>query len=344
MNKFILILSVFLTGLLLTGCTLGVENDERALTVYTDRHYDTDQELFDQFTEETGIAVNVVKAGSDELINRLRTEGADTAADVFIVADAGRLHQAKENDLLQAVESDVITANVPANYRDVDNQWFGLTVRARVIVFHPDRVSEDDLSTYEDLTDPKWNGRVVVRSSANIYNQSLIASFLSINGESATRSFIAGLVANFARTPEGNDRDQAKAVMAGLADVAIMNTYYMGKMANSSDPYEVEVANALRVFFPNQDTTGTHVNISGAAVTKHSDNVAEAVAFIEFLTSPTAQALFAEANYEYPVNPDVDAAELLESWGDFIAQDIPLTDLGTFAQEATILMDEEGWN
>ena len=211
------------------------------------------------------------------------------------------------------------------------------------MVYHPDRVEASELSTYEDLADPKWEGRIVVRSSTNIYNQSLVASFLDINGEDDTRTWIEGLVANFARNPEGNDRDQAKAVMAGIADVAIMNTYYMGKMSNSSDPLEVEVANTLEVFFPNQDTTGAHVNISAAGVTKYAPNYDNAVKLIEFLSSETAQNEFSSANYEYPVNPNVEPADLLKSWGDFVAQDINLTVLGENNAQAAIVMDEEDW-
>jgi iron(III) transport system substrate-binding protein len=343
MKKVLLLASFLLLGGLLTGCTLGVESEGEVVTVYSERHYDTDQALYDLFEEETGITVEVIKASADELMNRLELEGEDTQADVLMIADAGRLHQAKTKDLLQTVDSDVLESNIPANYQDADNFWFGLTKRARILVYHPDRVDASELSTYEDLADPKWQGRIVVRSSTNIYNQSLVASLLDINGETDTRTWIEGLVANFARNPEGNDRDQAKAVMAGIADVAIMNTYYMGKMANSSDPLEVEVANTLEVFFPNQDTTGAHVNISAAGVTKYAPNYDNAVKLIEFLSSETAQNQFSSANYEYPVNPNVEPADLLKSWGDFVAQDINLTVLGENNAQAAIVMDEEDW-
>lgn len=343
MKKLLLSLSVFTLVFTLTACQLGVDQGEKVVTVYSERHYDTDQLLYDKFEEETGIKVNVVKAKADELMNRLETEGSDTEADVLIIADAGKLHVAKERGLLQAITSDTLEENIPSNYQDTENFWFGLTMRARVIVYHPDRVNVEDLSTYEDLANPVWNDRVVLRSSTNIYNQSLIASLIEINGEAATRDFISGLVDNFARDPEGNDRDQAKAVMAGTADVAVINTYYMGKMANSSDEYEVEVYNALRVFFPNQDTTGTHVNVSAAGVVSESDNVDYATQLIEFLSDEYAQGIFAEANYEYPVNPNVQPSELLQSWGAFTPQNIPLTALGTNSELAAIIMDEEGW-
>ena len=343
MKKLLLSLSVFTLVFTLTACQLGVDEGDKVVTVYSERHYDTDQLLYDKFEEETGITVNVVKAKADELMNRLDIEGEDTEADLLIISDAGKLLQAKERGLLQSVESDTLDANIPSTYRDTEDFWFGLTMRARVIVYHPDRVNVEDLSTYEALATSEWTNRVVIRSSTNIYNQSLIASLIQINGEESTRDFISGLVSNFARTPEGNDRDQAKAVMAGTADVAILNTYYMGKMANSSDPYEVEVAESLEIFFPNQDTSGTHVNVSAAGVTSEADNVDYAIQLIEFLSSEYAQGIFAEANYEYPVNPNVDAAELLQSWGTFIPQDISLTTLGLNNELAAIIMDEEGW-
>ncbi|MCF7926363.1 MAG: Fe(3+) ABC transporter substrate-binding protein [Candidatus Izimaplasma sp.] len=338
--SFVLLVSIVT---LLSGCALGSSSSDHVITIYSDRHYDTDQAIYDTFEAETGIAVNVVKASADELINRLQTEGEDTEADLLMIADAGRLHKAKEAGLFQAVSSDTLVTNIPDNYRDSDNLWFGLTKRARVLVYHPDRVSVSELSTYEDLADPKWEGRIVVRSSANIYNQSLVASLIELNGEEPVETWISHLTSNFARDPEGNDRDQAKAVMAGEADIAIMNTYYMGKMANSADSYEVDVANDLAIFFPNQDTTGTHINVSGAGVTAYSDNVEDAIALIEYLSGEAAQFEFANANYEYPVNPAVEPSELLQSWGSFTEQQISLTQLGLHSNAAAIIMDEQGW-
>ena len=343
MNKLLLSLSVGMIVLMLSACTFGVNPDGESITVFSERHYDTDQMLFDLFEQQTGIRVNVIDGGADELINRLENEGEDTSADVLIIADAGRLHRAKTKDLLQPVESDTLFENIPSNYRDADNYWFGLTKRARVLVYHPDRVDPSELSTYEALTEPKWEGRVVTRTSSNIYNQSLMASFIEIMGEEDARAWAEGITANFARTPAGNDRDQSKFVVEGGADVAIMNTYYIGRMMNSSDPFEQEVAETVGVFFPNQDTTGTHVNVSAAGVTKHSDNVEAAVQFIEFLSGEEAQESFANANYEYPVNENVEMHDLLKSWGEFKAQDINLSVLGENSYQATIIMDEVGW-
>ncbi len=343
MRKSLIFLLVFSVMLVLAGCQLGTSSSDRSITVYSERHYDTDQYLFDLFEQETGIEVRVIDGNADQLINRLDNEGEDTEADVLIIADAGRLHRAKSMDLLQPVHSDVLFNNIPANYRDEDNMWFGLTKRARVLVYHPDRVDPSELSTYEALTEPQFKGRVVTRTSTNIYNQSLMASLIEIMGETEAKAFAAGLTANFARTPAGNDRDQAKYVVEGGADIAIMNTYYIGRMMNSSDRFEQEVANTVKVFFPNQNTSGTHVNVSAAGVTKHANHSEDAIKFIEFLSSETAQSKFASANYEYPVHVNVEIDDLLASWGDFTAQSIPLSVLGEHSYRAAVIMDEVGW-
>lgn len=350
---------VILVGLL-AGCTTnsdtvstdkkqGASNidasskESKIVNLYTDRHYDTDQELYKLFEKETGIKVNVIEGKSDELIERMAREGADTEADLLITADAGRLHRAKEQKLLQSVESNELSKNIPENLRDVDNQWFGVTVRARVLVYDKDRINPSELSTYEDLTDPKWKGKILVRSSSNIYNQSLLASFIEINGEEKARDWAKGIVANMARDPEGNDRDQAKAVVAGQGDIAIMNTYYVGKLLNSSEPEEVKVGEKIGVFFPNQDKDGTHINVSGVGLSKHSKNSDNAIKFMEFLSQEKAQKLFAESNYEYPVNPSVEPSELLKSWGNFKTQKINLSKLGELNKEAVKIFNEVGW-
>lgn len=335
---FIMLVMIFS----LTACQLNQAGDQ-SLTIYTERHYDTDQLLYDQFTEETGIKINLVRDDADKLITRLENEGEDTEADLLIIADAGRLGRAKDLDLLQPVESTTLDENVPENYQDPQNYWYALTMRARVIVYHPDRVSESELSTYEDLTDPKWEGRIVTRSSSNIYNQSLMSSFIELWGEDDALDWAEGLVANFARSPQGNDRDQAKAVVAGEADLAIMNTYYIGRMLYSSDPLEVEVAETIRVFFPNQETTGTHVNVSGIGVVKYTEKTDLATKLIEYLTSVDAQSSYANANYEYPINPLVDPHELLQSWGTFNKQNITLDTLSEHATLAAMLMNQAGW-
>lgn len=316
---------------------------EKVVNIYSDRHYDTDQALFDMFTEETGIKVNIVKAKSDELLERLETEGEDTEADLVITSDVGRLYRANEKGLTKELVSEVVDSNVPENFRDAKNNWTALTMRARILAYSLDRVNPADLSTYEALTADEFAGKVVVRSSSNIYNQSLLASFIALNGEEAATEWAAGIVKNFARDPKGNDRDQMKAVVAGEGDLAIVNTYYVGKLLNSSDPVEVEVGKQIGVFFPNQETTGTHVNISGAALTKHGKNSEEATLLVEFLTSEKAQSDYANANYEYPVNPNVEPSELLKSFGEFKAQDIDLSLLGANNADAVKVFGKVGW-
>lgn len=340
MKKITSIILFSLVMSLLLSVAVGAKE---VVNLYTNRHYDTDEQLLQMFTQETGIKVNVIKGGSDELIERMAREGADTQADLLITADAGRLHRAKEVGLLQPVNTQVLNQNIPQNLRDEENYWFGLTVRGRVIVYSKDRVRQEELSTYEALTDPQWKGKILIRSSSNIYNQSLLASFIAIHGEEKAREWAQGIVENMARNPKGNDRAQATAVVAGEGDLAIMNTYYVGKMLNSSNKEEVKVAQNVAVFFPNQNSTGTHINVSGIGLTKHAKNKENAIRLIEFLSSKKAQKLFAEANYEYPVNPTVEPSALLKSWGEFKVQDINLTKLGEFNQKAVEIFNQIGW-
>lgn len=350
---FAAVCTLFVVGL--TGCNSGekspnnketaegTEEDKGVVNLYTSRHYDTDAEIYKEFEERTGIKVNVVEGKADELIVRLAREGEATEADVYITADAGRLSEAKKQDLLQPVESETLNNNVPENVRDRENEWFGISKRARVIVYSKERVDPSELSTYEALTDEKWQGKVLVRSSENVYNQSLLASFIELIGEESAKEWAAGIVANMARDPQGGDRDQAKGIAAGEGDVAIMNTYYVGQMLHASDPEEVKVAEQVGVFFPNQDTTGTHINVSGAAVTKHAKNQENAITFLEFLSEEQAQKKFAESNYEYPVNPRIEPSDLLQSWGEFKEQGMNLSVLGDHNMDAIKIMNEVGW-
>lgn len=334
------LLLLFAAGALCAG---GARESDQSVSVYSHRHYDVDQRLYDEFTRQTGIRVNVVKAGADELIQRLEAEGEDTPADILITADAGRLYRAKERDLLQPINSDILKERIPAHLRDPDDYWFGLTKRARVIAYARDRVSPGDLSRYEDLTDDRWNGRISIRSSSNIYNQSLLASIIAHRGETAARQWARGVVQNFARAPKGNDRDQMKAVAAGNADIAVVNTYYVGIMANSENEEERKVAAGLTILFPNQQGRGTHVNVSGAGVTAHASHREHAVRLLEFLVSNEAQHEFAAANYEYPVVPGVALSEIVVSWGDFKDDSLSLSRLGELNTLAVRIFDEVGW-
>jgi len=313
------------------------------VNIYTARHYDVDAELYAKFTEQTGITVNVVEGKAPELIERIKREGASTPADLFITVDGGILNTAKAEELLQPVQSNVIDQQVPSDLRDVDSQWIGLSTRARVIVYAKDRVKPEELSTYEDLATDKWKGKLLVRSSTNLYNQSLLASFIELNGAEATEKWATGIAANLARDPEGGDRDQAKAIAAGVGDIAIMNTYYVGRMSVSEDQEEVKVAENIGVFFPNQDTTGTHLNLSGAGLIKHSKNKDNAVKLIEFLTSKEPQEIIAQANFEYPVNESAEWPAILQSWGKFLHQQIDFAAYGTNNPQAVEIANKVGW-
>jgi iron(III) transport system substrate-binding protein len=313
------------------------------VNVYSHRHYDIDQQLFAQFTAATGIRVNVVTGSADELITRLQTEGASSPADVLITVDAGRLHRARERGLLQAVRSAVLEETVPSRYRDPDGYWFGLTVRARVLVYARGRVDPESIPTYETLTEPSWRGRVLVRSSENVYNQSLLASMIEHVGEAATQQWAAGLARNLARSPSGGDTDQVKAVAAGVGDVAISNTYYVAKLASSTDPQEQRVYEQIGVVFPNQNDRGTHINVSGGGVTAHAPNRDNAVRLLEFLVGDDAQRLYAEGNQEYPVKPGIPMSTVLASWGEFRAEELSLVRLGELNSQAVMLSDRARW-
>ncbi|MFD0963944.1 Fe(3+) ABC transporter substrate-binding protein [Pseudofulvibacter geojedonensis] len=348
MKKLVYVLAVSMT---IFSCKKEVKQEEKEVepvkqeevTVYTHRHYPADQELFAQFEKETGIKVNVVNAKADELIQKMETEGEHSPADVLITVDAGRLVRAKDKGLLQSATSENLTNTVPAHLRDTDNNWYALTKRARVLVFAKDRVKPEDLSTYEDLTSDKWKKKVLIRSSSNIYNQSLMASIIAHKGEDEAAKWAEGIVANMARDPKGNDRDQVKAVVAGEGDVAVVNTYYIGKLLNSKNPEEIKAGEGVTVFFPNQEGRGAHINVSGAGVAKYAPNKENAIKFIEFLVSEPAQKVFAQANYEYPVNTKVEASDLLKSWGDFKEDTLSLQKLGENNKKAVLTFDTAGW-
>ena len=313
------------------------------INLYTHRHYDSDKILFEKFTKETGIKINVIKGSADQLIQRMISEGKNSPADILLTVDAGRLHRAKEAGVLQSINSKTINKNVPSEMRDPDGFWYGLTVRARVIVYAKDRINSNELSTYEDLATAKWKGKIAIRSSGNIYNQSLMASLIEANGSRRALRWAIGIRKNMARAPRGNDRDQVRAVAAGLADIAVVNTYYLGILANSKEKKDRDVFNKVSVFFPNQNNRGTHINISGAAVAKYSKNKSDAIKFIEFLTSPEAQETFGKVNYEYPLFIENNKSDLLKSWGTFKADKQNLSILGIRNSEAVKLFDRADW-
>lgn len=313
------------------------------VNIYSVRHYDTDKKLFKMFEEKTGIKVNVVKAKGGALIKRLTSEGKNSPADVLITTDAGGLYKAKKANVLQSIDSDYLNKNIPVNLRDKDNQWFALTKRSRVALFKIGSGTDKMLSTYEDLADPKFKGKIVVRSSSNVYNQSLLAAMIEHNGEEFATKWAKGVVANMARTPKGNDRAQVKAVANGIGAVAIANTYYVGKMVNNKDVSQRDAVAKMKIFFPTFKDGGTHVNVSGAGVAKFAPNKVNAVKFIEFLASVDAQKLFAEANYEYPVLAGVKSSDLVTSWGTFKEDTISMNALGENNAKAVKIFDIAGW-
>lgn len=299
--------------------------------------------LLDKFTEETGIRVNLVTGKADALLKRLESEGRNSPADLLLTVDAGRLHRAKALGVIQPIESETLEAAIPAAYRDTDGYWWGLSLRARPIMYVKDKVDPSTLSTYEALASPEWKGRICIRSSNNIYNQSLTASMIASLGEAATQEWAKGLVTNFARPPRGGDRDQIKAAAAGACDLAIANTYYLGQMLHASDESQRSAADKVGVFWPNQNGRGAHVNVSGAAVTSSAKNREAAIRLIEFLLSDDSQAWYAQINYEYPVKPGIAWSETLEAWGRFEADRINLDKLGELNADAVRVMDRAGW-
>jgi iron(III) transport system substrate-binding protein len=325
----------------------GTAAADGEVNLYSARKEDLIKPLLDRFTEETGIEVNLVTGKADALLQRLKSEGVNSPADLLLTVDAGNLHRAKDAGLTQPIESAVIEAAVPATYRDPESHWTGLSLRARPIMYVKGEVDPAELSTYEALAGPEWKGRICIRSSSNVYNQSLVASLIAANGADASEEWAEGIVANMARPPKGGDRDQIKAAAAGQCDIAIANTYYLAGMLKSDDPGELEPAKKVAVFWPNQPGSGsdrgTHVNVSGAAVTKAAANKDNAVRLIEFLVGPEAQAWYAETNGEYPVREGVDMSPVLAEWGGFEADDLNLSRLGELNGEAVRVMDRAGW-
>ncbi|MDR2528550.1 MAG: Fe(3+) ABC transporter substrate-binding protein [Synergistaceae bacterium] len=314
------------------------------VNIYSARHYAIDDILYTNFTKETGVKVNVINGNAPELVERVKREGEKSPADLFMAVDGGVLNSAKLAGILQPLVSPVVDKAVPAHLRDKDSYWVGLTTRARVIVHSKERVKPEELSTYEDLASPKWKGRMTVRSSAAMYDQSLLASLIALDGEEKATQWARGVVNNLARAPQGNDRDQAKAIAAGISDVCVMNTYYVGQMLNSKDPEEVKAAQQVAVFFPNQRTTGTHLNVSGVGLVKGSPNKENAVKLVEFLLALPSQKSLSESNYEYPVNPEAEVAPLLKGWGTgFKTQALDFALYGENNAPAIRIFNEVGW-
>ena len=313
------------------------------VNLYSSRQENLIKPLLDRFTAQSGITVNLVTGKDDALLQRLKSEGRNSPADLLLTADAGRLYRAKESGSTQAVGSPTLTDAIPAQYRDPDGHWFGLSLRARPILYVKSKVDPSSLSTYEALAESVFKGRICVRSSDSIYNQSLVASLIAADGAKAAEDWAQGLVANLARPPKGGDRDQIKAAAAGECDIAIANTYYLAGMLSGKDAAERAAAEAMGVFWPNQNGRGVHMNVSGAAVTASAKHRDAAIRLIEFLASPESQAWYARTNGEYPVRPGVETSPVLAAWGTFKADPLSLERLGELNPEAVRLMDRAGW-
>ncbi|MCT2538516.1 Fe(3+) ABC transporter substrate-binding protein [Sedimentimonas flavescens] len=306
------------------------------VNVYSHRQPELVQPLFDAFTAETGINVNVafVEKG---MVERLVAEGSRSPADLVMTVDIARLQQVVEAGVIQPVEDPALEAAVPASFRDPANQWFGLTSRARIVYASRDRVADGEVTTYEDLADPKWKGRICTRSFTSDYNVALTAAYLAHHGTEATTAWLEGVKANLAKKPEGNDRSQVKSIWAGECDISLGNTYYMGQMV--ADPEQKAWADSVRIVFPTFEGQGTHMNISGVAMTKAAPNRDNALKLMEFLASDEAQAIYAETNHEFPVKDGVKRSALVESWGDFTADPINLVDVSNLRPEALKLIE-----
>ncbi|MAL16602.1 MAG: Fe(3+) ABC transporter substrate-binding protein [Balneola sp.] len=333
-------LSLVILAMIFVSCSTQEE-----VNVYSARHYDTDQALYAEFTEQTGIEVNLIEGGSDELIERVKSEGLNSPADILITVDAGRLWRAEEADILQPFESETLAERIPSSFRHPEGLWIGLSKRVRGIVANPETVENYEELTYEDLADPRFEGRVCIRSSNNIYNQSLVASMIETIGAEATEEWAEGMVANFARDPQGGDRDQIRGVAAGVCDVAVANHYYLAVMITGNDEADKEAASKVEFVFPNQgeDGRGAHINISGAGILENSPNKENAIKFLEYLTTPEAQEYFIGGNNEYPINDDAELAEVLESFGEFKSDAVNVSALGRNNPEAIQIMDRAGW-
>lgn len=333
---------------LLGACAAG-EGDKSAgavpitgeINIYSSRHYDTDLALYEDFTRTTGIKVNRIEAEADALIERIQAEGEFSPADLLITTDAGRLWRAEEAGILAPVESRVLAERIPATLRDPENRWFALTTRARIIIYNKAKGAPQGLATYADLARPEFKGRICMRSSSSVYNIALLASMIAHEGEAKAAAWAKGVVANFARPPQGNDMSNIEAVAAGACDISLVNTYYLARF---DTPEKRKVLGSIGIIFPNQATTGTHVNMSGAGVVKTAPNRANAVKFLEYLASDSAQKYLANGNNEYPAARGVAPTSAVEALGPFKADALPAAEIGRNQARAALLYNAARWN
>lgn len=331
-SKILLLLTVLFTGVTPVA---GSASDE--IVVYTARKEHLVKPLFDAYTEKTGVKIKYITDKAAPLLARLQAEGKNSPADMLITVDAGNLWQAAEKGVLSPVQSEILEKNIPTHLRDPEGRWFGLSVRARTIVYATDRVKESDLSSYENLADPAWKGRLCLRTSKKVYNQSLVAMMMAENGEEATEGIIKGWVENLATAPFSNDTKVMMAIAAGQCDVGIVNTYYFGRLLKKEKDIK------LALFWPNQDDRGVHINISGAGVTANAKNRDKAVKLLEWLSTAEAQNIFASLNMEYPANPAIKADATVVAWGEFKQDQLNVAKAGELQASAVMLMDRAGY-
>ena len=341
MKRFLILIKF----LCLIQISAPLQGAEKEVNIYSARKEELILPLLKMFKKETGIAYKLITGKADGLLKRLEIEGKLSPADVFITVDAGRLQRAKEAGVLQPVDNIELTNRIPKNLRDNENYWFGLSQRSRTIIYNKNKVAKGVLSTYEDLANPKWSGQLCIRSSTSIYNQSLVASMIVANGIMKTQKWAEGLVKNFARPPGGGDTDLLKATAAGQCNIALANTYYLGRMKNSESDQIRKAAENLEVFWPNQgeNDRGAHVNVSGAGITKYAKNIESGIALLEYLVKDESQKWYAEVNNEYPVVDGVMMSDTLRGFGKFKADTLNLSKLGEMNAEAVKLMDRAGW-
>lgn len=333
------ILLTLMASLLLFACD-GQKKEEAVVNLYSSQKEHLIRPVLEQFTKDTGIAVNLITGGNAELVTKLEYEGKNTPADLLLTVDIGNVYNAKQKGLLLPIKSEVLNAAVPETLRDPEGQWYALTTRVRLIFYHKDRVEPGAIHSYLDLADPKWKGRVLIRSSDNAYNQSLMAALVAHYGEEKALEWAKGLVANMARAPQGGDTDQLKALLAGEGDMAVANSYYYGRMVSEGN---AEAAEKIGIVFPDQDGNGTHVNIRGGGVTRHAKHPENAQRLLEYLMQEPAQHFFADANLEYPANPAMEANPIVKAWGDFKRDGLPLEAVAKAQPAAITLMDKAGW-
>lgn len=349
MTRLVLTAALVAALLGLTACGQGERQpgtpaaDAGVVNLYTARHYDSDLLLYEDFTRQTGIRVNRIEGNADQLIARLQAEGDSSPADVFFAADAGALWRVQNAGLLQPVVSATLTAAIPANLRDPQGRWFGLSRRARIVAYDPAQVQPAEIDTYEDIASPRFRGRLCVRSADSVYNLSLVGALIEAWGPERARQWVEGVVANMARPPEGGDRDQIRAVAAGVCQIALTNSYYFIRLASGEDAADRDIAGRLRLAFPSLDGQGAHVNIAGGGVAANAPNRANALRLLEYLASPEAQTLVSRNNNEFPVSPDVPVPPPVDAFADFTAHPMPVSAYGPRQAESLAMMSAAGW-